>query len=42
MINAKTINAQHPKNVGAIIQLLKRGQVRLKKQEEWFDNDLKD
>jgi hypothetical protein len=42
MINARMINAQHPKNVGAIIQLLKRGQAHLKKQEEWFDNELKD
>jgi hypothetical protein len=42
MINARTINAQHPKNVGAMIRLLKRGQVCLKKQEEWFDDELKD
>jgi len=34
------ISAQHPKNVGTVIQPQKGGQADPKKQEEWFDNKL--
>jgi hypothetical protein len=42
MISARVINAQHPKNTGATIQIRKGGQAYLKKQEKWFDDGLSD